>query len=162
MQTFITDTFPNRWGVENLDQKRLVKQLLECRQIMAALAGETKGWVNHPATKMWRGKESVLNNYVWHIVAEMKVRGYKYRTNLDVFTALYSKVVDNVGYNNTLNYFSLEDLDKIIYTHRGRLFIKDPEYYAQWSHYSDFKKNVCCDHCNYYWPTHFDKLSEVV
>ena len=62
MQTFLPEhTFVECAAV--LDQKRLVKQLLEGRQILSALAGETKGWVNHPATKMWIGHESYLMLY---------------------------------------------------------------------------------------------------
>lgn len=44
-----------------LDNKRLNKQILECDQILNALApGSTSGWRNHPAVKMWRGYEPAL------------------------------------------------------------------------------------------------------
>jgi hypothetical protein len=155
MQTFITDTPEWAWGVDFLDQKRLVKQLLECRQIMAALAGETKGWVNHPATKMWRGKEAQLFKYSLEVAKEMANRGYEYRNNLRNIDYLFYKNVDLGG--DVDGRFSEYDLNRIIYTHRGRLYEKDPEYYLHWYPYADFKKYVCCDRCNYYWPTHLEK-----
>jgi len=42
------------------------------------------------------------------------------------------------------------------YTHKGRLFEKDPEKYYFYSDYSDFRElgYTCCDSCSYYWPTH--------
>lgn len=157
MQTFITDTRENEWGVKNLDQKRLVKQLLECRQIMAALAGETKGWVNHPATKMWRGREYILYTYALHVAWEMRDRGYAYSKNMKALNESYDKIMDARDTVHVHEDFSPEVIDKIVYTHRGRLYEKDSEHYAQWSTYTDYKKNVCCDRCNYYWPTHLEK-----
>lgn len=32
---------------EALDKRRLNKQILECRQILNALYGKSKGWANH-------------------------------------------------------------------------------------------------------------------
>lgn len=37
----------------HLDKKRFNKQIIECRQILAAINGETKAWANHPVTKMY-------------------------------------------------------------------------------------------------------------
>jgi hypothetical protein len=155
MQTFITDWPVNSWGVQNLDQKRLVKQLLECRQIMAALAGETKGWVNHPATKMWRGKEHLLLNYAETVRGEMSRRGYKWKNNWDQVEKSYASIVKENGYKFP-DWFGDAEFANILYTHRGRLYEKDPEHYAQWADYTNYKKYVCCDRCNYYWPTHLE------
>jgi hypothetical protein len=157
MQTFITDTPSNDYGVQYLDQKRLVKQLLECRQIMAALAGETKGWVNHPATKMWRGSEVYLYYYARAVKNEMALRGYSYEKNwaeLNRLVELFDWDVDEPAWFHDSEYI------KVMYTHRGRLFIKNEELYPLWSeqgkHYTDY---VCCDRCNYYWPTHVEALT---
>jgi len=38
-------------SAESLDNKRLGKQRVEAWQILQALRGNTKGWVNHPATR---------------------------------------------------------------------------------------------------------------
>lgn len=57
-----------------LDRQRLGKQRIECMQIARVLAGETKGWANHPAVKMWRGYG--LCGYWRAIINEWRSRGY--------------------------------------------------------------------------------------
>ena len=37
-----------------LDNLRLRKQRVEVKQILRAIRGETRGWANHPAARMWR------------------------------------------------------------------------------------------------------------
>jgi len=65
-----------------LDNKRLNKQILECDQILNALApGSTSGWRNHPAVKMWRGYEPALIQYQNACMYEWKRRGFN-RANL--------------------------------------------------------------------------------
>lgn len=144
-----------------LDTKRLVKQLLEGRQIMNVLAGEstTKGWHNHPAVKMFTGYEKTLYQYLKAIRDEMQSRNYKWENNWSVIQDLYDRhfaddpqaaphwMVDN------------EEFARVLTTHRGRLWEKNPEHYAQ---YKDegrvFMKYVCCpDKCTYYWTTHAQK-----
>lgn len=60
-----------------LDYKRLGKQRVEAWQILNALRGKTKGWVNHPATVMWRNYEQALIQYAIVICEEWISRGYK-------------------------------------------------------------------------------------
>lgn len=36
-----------------LDYRRLGKQRVETWQVLLALGGKSKGWVNHPAVRMW-------------------------------------------------------------------------------------------------------------
>lgn len=60
-----------------LDPKRLGKQRVEARQILSALTGETSGWRNHPATKMWRGYEAALAKYSDVCIKEWRRRGYR-------------------------------------------------------------------------------------
>jgi hypothetical protein len=77
MQTFLP--YPDfRRSAEALDGKRLGKQRVECLQLLHGLLGQKtvqtvtgwmlepfnpKGWVNHPASKMWRGYEVSLAEY---------------------------------------------------------------------------------------------------
>lgn len=76
MQTFIP--YPNFvQSARSLDYKRLGKQRVETLQILNALAGKTRGWVNHPATKMWRGYEQALCLYGLAVTQEWRNRGYK-------------------------------------------------------------------------------------
>jgi hypothetical protein len=83
-------------SVAVLDRARLGKQRIECGQILSALRflktgeavpetidpnvgnrGSTPAWLNHPATKMWRGYEAALGLYMSLCIAEWIHRGYK-------------------------------------------------------------------------------------
>ena len=76
MQTFLPfDKFMDSASV--LDNRRLGKQRVEAYQILRALQGETRGWVNHPATRMWRGYEHALGRYGYLMCQEWKARGFK-------------------------------------------------------------------------------------
>lgn len=52
MQTFLP--FPSyAESAQCLDNQRLGKQITECWQIYQTLTGESEGYKNHPAVKMW-------------------------------------------------------------------------------------------------------------
>jgi len=77
MQTFMPYGSAYDETAKCLDTKRLGKQRVETYQILKALLGETKGWRNHPATRMWEGYEFQLYVYQTAICAEWSRRGYK-------------------------------------------------------------------------------------
>ena len=77
MQTFLPYVYDFKQTARVLDNKRLNKQLLEGRQIYAALTGRSTGWVNHPATRMWAGHENMLVEYLEAIKNECDRRGIK-------------------------------------------------------------------------------------
>jgi hypothetical protein len=60
-----------------LDYRRLGKQRVEAYQLWRALMGYTKGWVNHPATLMWKGHTCFLAKYCNTMIDEWVARGYK-------------------------------------------------------------------------------------
>src|SRR5215216_2386629 len=62
-------------SAECLDRERLGNQRLETFQIMRALLTGT-GWINHPATLMWRRYEWALLCYQEAICDEWTSRGY--------------------------------------------------------------------------------------
>ena len=87
MQTFL----PFRGFAESaevLDRQRLGKQRVECLQIIQTLLEmrvdaygdvvpfKPKGWVNHPATRMWEGYTSALGVYTLTMIQEWVKRGY--------------------------------------------------------------------------------------
>ena len=76
MQTFLPYS-DYATSAKCLDRQRLGKQRVECLQIMRALVGETKGYANHPATKMWRGHEGSLLQYSFAMCDAWTQRGYK-------------------------------------------------------------------------------------
>lgn len=76
MQTFLP--YPSfTESAKVLDMKRLGKQRVECKQIINALEGTSKGWQNHPAAIMWRGYLPALAEYGLVICEEWVSRGYK-------------------------------------------------------------------------------------
>lgn len=82
MQVFVP--FPDIFrSVDLLCRPRLVKQCVECTQIINILDGRTqgKGWTKHPATKLWQGYSGALKLYK-NIAMDLAERKYKVNWNL--------------------------------------------------------------------------------
>lgn len=150
MQTFLPES-DFQQTAKHLDRKRLIKQSVENLQILKSLAGmyETGAWSNHPAVKMWRGHEDWLFLYNEAIIKDIIQRGYKNTTHLE-----FDKIYEN-------NFMGMESEkpwwlgdNNLHYTHKGRLFEKNPEHYWFYQDYADYKElgYTCCQKCNYYWP----------
>ena len=104
-----------------LDMRRLGKQRVEAKQILMALTGESKGWVNHPATKMWRGYESALATYGLMCCNEWKMRGYT-----DTLTTYFCYVSVPESNGKMPDWLT----DEFCLSHRSNLIRKMPEYYG--------------------------------
>ena len=105
-----------------LDYRRLGKQRVEAWQILQALLGNTRGWVNHPASKMWRGHERALCEYGIAICDEWIARGYK-DTMRPRFIAIHADLPDT-GIPFWIG-------DEVLHlSHQSNLKRKDPNYYA--------------------------------
>ena len=126
MQTFLP--YPSfSESAKALDYRRLGKQRVETKQILMALRGESKGWVNHPAVKMWRGYETALAVYGMTMCKEWISRGYK-----DTLLQYFKDILIEGVKNDDLAYpqFSYE----FHRSHQSNLIRKDPEFYgAQFS-----------------------------
>lgn len=132
MQTFVPEGTDLDLGFHHLDYRRLGKQRVEAWQILNVLRGvdndgnpkEHKGWVNHPATRMWEGRIASLAHYGFRCCAEWKRRGYqdslqeRFRGVLDMHTYY--------GDDPTPPSF----LNDIMISHRSNLIRKDPEFYG--------------------------------
>jgi hypothetical protein len=131
MQTFLPYKSMGR-SVRCLDYRRLGKQRVEAFQILNALAGKSKGWTNHPATKMWRGYETALSFYKDLCIEEWVRRGYK---NTMKKETSYGPVV-------LPEWMGDEDFHA---SHRSNLLKKDPEFYGKygWTEATDL---------DYLWP----------
>lgn len=121
-----------------LDRQRLGKQRVEAWQILRALTGQSNGtgWINHPATKMWRGNENELAFYGICICEEWIARGYKdsllpkFRERFDIdYCSLPSWLGDT----------------KLHISHKSNLLRKLPNHYRQY-----WRKTP--DNLPYYWP----------
>lgn len=131
MQTFVPE-LSFKACAQALDTKRLGKQRVECKQILAALTG-AKGWSHGPAVRMWEGHRHALMAYSDAICDEWFDRGF-----------------DNYG----IGWFGLSESDieyptwwggPIHASHRAVLLHKRYAYYRHlgWSE---------SPRLDYYWP----------
>lgn len=121
MQTFLP--YPSfKMSAKVLDYRRLGKQRVEVRQILNALEGRSRGWKNHPATRMWAGFVPALKLYFNEISAEWVRRGYQHTMGF------YDVSHSDVTYPP---WFGDPDFHA---SHRSNLLRKDKEHYQQyWS-----------------------------
>ena len=105
-----------------LDYKRLGKQRVESWQILQALHEQTKGWRNHPATRMWRGYEKLLCEYSIAMCDEWISRGYQ-DTLRERFIAVHSLLPD-CGVPEWLGFSEFHK------SHQSNLVRKDNIYYT--------------------------------
>jgi len=127
MQTFLPyKSFEE--SLKSLDWRRLGKQRVETHQILNVLLErtDTKGWRNHPITKMWVGYENALKEYFNLSVKEWINRGYNNNMELEVISG-------KVEYPHWLGN------DTFHSSHRANLLRKDYEYYSKqgWNEDSD-------------------------
>lgn len=112
-----------------LDYKRLGKQRVECKQILLAMNKTSGGWVNHPATKMWRGYEIELARYGFAMCREWVSRGYN-----DSLAVFFTDVVRKYHAEGRNPYcppwLGNEELHA---SHRSNLLRKDPLYYGKFN-----------------------------
>lgn len=136
MQTFIPEPSITR-SLMVLDYKRLGKQRVETKQILRALRGESKGWVNHPAVKMWRGHEGFLVQYGVASCRCWLMCGYN-----DSLLPYFNDLAREHRDLTPPPWFGKEDFH---ISHQSNLVRKDPGYYRQF--YPDVP-----DDLPYYWP----------
>ena len=128
MQTFLPfECFEE--SAKSLDRMRLGKQRVECKQILTALktGPYTMGedylkktpWYNHPASRMWRGREQALIRYSIVVCKEWIGRGY----NDSLLPHFESLLKSEVSYPKWLG---VEEFHR---SHRSNLLRKDPEHY---------------------------------
>jgi hypothetical protein len=120
MQTFMP--YPDmEKSIQVLDYRRLGKQRVETFQVLNILLDRTptKGWRNHPVTRMWTGYEEALKLYQNYTINEWISRGYKNTMKLEEVT-LEDVVMPS--------WFGVESFHQ---SHRSNLLRKDYEYYSQ-------------------------------
>jgi hypothetical protein len=145
MQTFLP--YANfQKSARSLDYRRLGKQRVEGMQILNALSPDydKKGWVNHPATQMWKGYEECLKVYVNTIINEWIDRGYK--NTMSMYDVDVAKLQSENAIPTWLGHAELHK------SHRINLLRKDYEFYApiytQDAHLSTYE----IESYPYWWP----------
>lgn len=144
MQTFLP--YPNFYeSAKVLDRQRLGKQRVECLQILNTLLGESKGWKNHPAVKMWAGHELALFNYTAAICDRWIALGYQ-DTVYHKVLSLMDKHYPNHDRISSIS-FPLWWRDKFVHaSHRSNLLRKNPIHYGQFNWEEP-------NNLEYIWPT---------
>jgi hypothetical protein len=161
MQTFVPLTGDFSETAAVLDRQRLNKQALEGWQILMTLLeldpqGNVripKGWVNHPAVKMWRGHEVALYNYIQAMVDEWKSRGYNSTIGDKAKATLIRAYELGIIKSSTGVPSWMLDSDlfrDIASSHRVALLNKNYEWYSQFNWAED--KGACPEGYDYIWP----------
>lgn len=119
MQTFLP--YPSfAESARVLDRQRLGKQRVECLQILNALTGKSKGWINHPATKKWAGRTRALADYGMVCCEEWLKRGY----NDTCWSKIFSIYEMDSGLELKPSFIGNEAFHA---SHRAALLFKNPE-----------------------------------
>lgn len=129
-----------------LDNKRLGKQRVETFQILNAQIGMSKGWVNHPATKMWKYHRNALVEY-GIIICE-------YWISLGFKDSLLDKIKSHYDKTFSIVYPPWLGDEKFHNSHKSKLIQKNSDYYTQ------FGWNVLC--LNYQWPSMINEKTYIL
>jgi Pyrimidine dimer DNA glycosylase len=121
-----------------LDNKRLFKQLVECKQLWTGIHYQSKGWVNHPATVMWRPYTEQYMAYWRATLLEVVRRG---AINPDAITR-WRKLIDGIGLPLLKRCPWWMEHPAVFVSHRSNLYKKNPD------HYRAFE----CQYTGYFWP----------
>lgn len=138
MQTFLPDKDFSKSALI-LDRKRILKQVIEAKQILDTILLGRKAWSNHPAVNMWRGHEIALTEYYnifWEVCKEKwNVKWVKMRKLDNLSTIIYPKWLGD---------------ERLHSSHRANLLRKDKYYLGfGWS-----EKPYCgLKPTPYFWPT---------
>jgi hypothetical protein len=111
---------------ECLDMGRLTKQLVEVIQLVEAITNPTKGFRNHPVTRMWMDHVSALIDYGLVCVSVIAERfpDYKYQM-------MEGKLLNNPSRQADPVYPAWFEDEQLCMSHRASLFFKSPEIYSQ-------------------------------
>lgn len=112
------------------DKKRFNKQLIEGKQILNAINGISKGWVNHPVTKMYKPYQTWLYNYINCLAyyGEYK-KGYLSPRLAQDFSEKANSIKPPFLTKEFCN------------QHKRRLFTKAPNLYADFAEYGTSEEN---------------------
>ena len=101
-----------------------------------------RAWANHPATRMWRGYEHTLTNYLEAVIEEWEFRGVEdtvWRRVNEEF-----RDIVNTAYSDCMYPHWLGD-ERLHSSHRAALLYKLPAHYSQFGWTETPKQD-------YYWP----------
>lgn len=109
-----------------LDNKRLNKQIIECKQIVNAALGESTAWRNHPVVLMYKDYTPWVNWYM--LVLKNEQAMCKGNTSIADAEYIYN-IIRNIEPSRPY-FLGLELLHR---SHRSRLYVKDNIHYASFA-----------------------------
>ncbi len=130
MQTFLP--YPDfERTAEVLDDRRLGKQRVEVLQILNAMHRTSGGWINHPATRMWRGYEPALVAYGLAVIDVWTRKGRADTVREKILPHLHGEPVrtqsELAAHGMLPPWLGREDLHR---AYRSALVRKMPEHYS--------------------------------
>lgn len=135
MQTFLPYNNFSK-SADILDKRRCWQQVRESHLIYRTVIGESEGWKNHPAVRMWAPYDRALALYYNMFFQTCKE---KWQIKIRAYTPLFLLSGENVVLPNWLGD------ERLHASHRSNLLRKNYEYYSQfnWTENTDLP---------YYWP----------
>lgn len=130
MQIFIPYQSPLYCAKTLYGDKRFQKQIIECKQILAAIDGAIP-WSKHPCVLMYKEHRKWLYYYMQVFTA---YRDYKKGNDKALVAALFYD-----GYAEKVTPPFIDDA--ICIQHRKRLFTKNSEKYPQFAEYGTSEEN---------------------
>ena len=126
MQVFIpyASPFDTAMCMKN-DTKRFLKQIQETRQILAAIYDPTRGYANHPVTKMYKNHTEWLFLYL---------RVFEFVRDNDITQARFTSFCAD---KCRPEWMTGELCDQ----HKRRLHTKNPQRYPHWGHLGTSREN---------------------
>lgn len=117
------------------DKRRYNKQIIECKQIIAAING-AKAWRNHPVCLMYKKHKDWLECYLNTFLAYKRFMNSKSKHE---FVANYgqSLIWNDCAENVRPSFITNEICDQ----HKRRLYTKAPELYPQFAKYGTSEEN---------------------
>ena len=110
---------------ECLDPRRRNKQIIECRQILAAIRNESPYWKNHPVTKQYTNHVDYLENYM---------KCFEHYKAGDIALAMY---YSDKAMQCKPDFLTLEFCNQ----HKRRLYTKDEVKYYRFYKYGKSQEN---------------------
>lgn len=111
------------------DSKRFNKQIIECKQILAAIDGG-KAWKNHPICLMYKKHKEWLKLYLWCFEA------YRKSQKTNIHAEYVGLILGAKCYSNKADAICPSFLtEEFCIQHRKRLYTKAPELYPQFAKY---------------------------
>ena len=134
MQVFVPYRTPLECAAQ-LDPRRRNKQIIECRQILAAIRGESNAWRNHPCVKMYASHVEWLEYYMFCLECYSLFMLANEKDCEDLFLQAYD-------YSQDAKPLTPDFLtEEFCIQHRRRLYTKDNNFYRDFAMYGESSAN---------------------